>query len=32
LKRPLLVIGEKLFTGNSKETVMDAKIELDKLC
>ena len=32
LKRPLLVIEEKLFMGNSKETVIDAKIELDKLC
>jgi hypothetical protein len=32
LKRPLLVIEEKLFTGNSKETVIDAKTELDKLC
>lgn len=31
LKRPILIIGNKLFIGNSKETVLKAKIELEKL-
>jgi hypothetical protein len=26
-----LIIGNKLFIGNSKETVLKAKIELEKL-
>jgi arsenate reductase (glutaredoxin) len=31
LKRPILIIEKRLFIGNSKETVLKAKIELDKL-
>jgi len=31
LKRPILIIGNKLFIGNTKEMVLKAKIELDKL-
>ena len=30
LKRPILIINNTLFIGNSKETVLSAKIELDK--
>ena len=31
LKRPILIIKKKLFIGNSKETVLKAKLELAKL-